>query len=318
MNAYYFGTGRRSLRAFTLIELLVVIAIIAILIGLLLPAVQKVRDAANRMKCANNLRQIGLACHNYHDVNGSLPPAYQKGPVPQAGGNPTAMGCWVHLLPYLEQENVSRQFNWDYAWLDPQNLPVVTQHLKVLQCPSAKADRFGAGITPDRGRGACTDYAATLEVGAPLVDRDPPLIDWLGSYDEYRYAGALGPRYHATALSEITDGLSTTILITEDAGRPDRWQAGRLVPDVFTPGGAWASGPNFITMRGSTRDGSAQPGPCAVNCSNNQEIYGFHPGGVNVLLADGSVHFVKQTIDIRIMARLITRAGGEVLSASDY
>ena len=151
MNARYLGSGQRPRRAFTLIELLVVIAIIAVLIGLLLPAVQKVREAANRIKCGNNLHEIGLACHNYHDVNGSFPPGYQMGPVPQAGGKPTAMGCWVYLLPSLEQDNVSRRFNWDFAWLDPENLAVVTQQLKVLQCPSAKADRFGAGITPDRG-----------------------------------------------------------------------------------------------------------------------------------------------------------------------
>jgi prepilin-type N-terminal cleavage/methylation domain-containing protein/prepilin-type processing-associated H-X9-DG protein len=315
MNACHLRSGDRR-RAFTLIELLVVVTIIAILIGLLLPAIQKVRAAAHRMKCANHLKQAALACHNYESVCGTFPRAYQVGPVPRAGGLPSAMGLWIHLLPYLEQENVIRDFNWDYAWLEPENEAIVTQHLRVLQCPAAKADRFGTGLY--RGRGSCTDYAPTLEVGAALVAWDPPLIDRLGPYDPDRYAGALGPKHHNTFPAEITDGLSNTVMIAEDAGRPDRWQAGRPVPDVVAPGGPWASGPNFIAMRGSSPDGSAEPGPCAVNCSNNQEIYGFHPGGTNAAFADGSVRFVKQTISIKVMARLVTRAGGEVVSDADY
>jgi prepilin-type processing-associated H-X9-DG protein len=121
-----------------------------------------------------------------------------------------------------------------------------------------------------------------------------------------------------TRLSEVTDGASNTILITEDAGRPRRWQAGRQVPGLSVGGGAWSSSGNRIIVRGSTRDGAMRPGPCAINCTNDHEVYSFHSGGANAVFADGSVHFLKATMDIRIFARLVTRAGGEVVSVSDY
>src|SRR5262249_40994052 len=119
-------------------------------------------------------------------------------------------------------------------------------------------------------------------------------------------------------LADIVDGTSQTILIAEAAGRPKRWQAGRYVPGRFSAGGPWACGVNRIEVWGSTPNGAGHPGPCAINCSNDQEVYSFHPGGANILFADGSVHFLQATIDIRVFARLITRAGGEVVSAADY
>jgi prepilin-type processing-associated H-X9-DG protein len=119
-------------------------------------------------------------------------------------------------------------------------------------------------------------------------------------------------------LTDIVDGTSQTILVAETAGRPKRWQVGRYVPGLFSVGCPWASGVNRIELWGSTPNGAGHPGPCAINCSNDQEVYSFHPGGANILFADGSVHFLQATIDIRVFARLITRAGGEVVSAADY
>jgi prepilin-type N-terminal cleavage/methylation domain-containing protein/prepilin-type processing-associated H-X9-DG protein len=297
--------------AFTLIELLVAIAIIAVLIGLLLPAVQTVREAANRIACTSNLKNHGLALHQFENTRGRFPPGLVSGPYPPAGvTTSTGHGFWVFLLPYLEQPALARQYRWDQWWYDPPNQPVVTTQLTILQCPSAEPNRIGGGLADQRDKGAATDYAPTLEVNASLAAAG--LIDPVGNYQ-----GVLDRNFMSRP-ADITDGLSQTSMITECAGRPQCWQAGRYVPDLYSSGGAWAAGPNRINLSGAMPDGSSRNGPCAINCINNQEVYSFHPGGANVLFADGSVHFLRAGMDIRILARLITRAGEEVVSPGDY
>jgi len=113
-------------------------------------------------------------------------------------------------------------------------------------------------------------------------------------------------------LADFTDGTAQTILVTEDAGRPRLWRAGRRFqgPVDGCPWSGWANG---ITLMGSTSDGTNRPGGCALNCTNDHEVYSFHAGGANALFADGSVHFLPAGMDIRILARLMTRAGGEVV-----
>src|SRR5262249_55802367 len=129
---------RRTRRAYTLIELLVVIVIIGILIALLLPAVQKVREAANRMACTNNLKNCGLALHNFERANGRFPPGAVIGPYLPAGVTAKAShGCWPFLLPYLEQQALYQQYNWNLNSNNSANQPVVKTQLKILQCPSA-------------------------------------------------------------------------------------------------------------------------------------------------------------------------------------
>jgi prepilin-type N-terminal cleavage/methylation domain-containing protein/prepilin-type processing-associated H-X9-DG protein len=302
--------GKR--RGYTLMELLVVIAIIAVLIGLLLPAVQKVREAANRIQCANNLKQLGLALHSFHDTHHKFPPGTVQGPFPEAGvTQPVNHGWGPFLLPYIEQPALAGRYRWDRPQYDPENQPVASVPLKVFQCPSAEPDRF---MTHDKfsygGKGACTDYAPFTEVHLALVNLG--LVDPAGNYQ------GVMPVNHMTRLGEITDGTSTTILLTEDAGRPRLWQAGRPGPDNAVVGCPWTGGANPIVMQGSSPDGAMSPGLCAMNCSNDREVYSFHPGGANAVFADGSLHFLKADMSIRILARLVTRAGGEVVSASDY
>jgi len=310
-------------RGFTLIELLVSIAIIAVLIGLLLPAVQNVREAARRMSCANNLKQLGLAVHHYHGVHGSFPPG-AMGPL-----NPSFPqylqrkhhGLGAFLLSYLEQPALARQYNWNDSWFDPPNQPVVNTQLPIWQCPSAQAnriqDRLLLTIAPPPeagfdGTAACGDYAGmgTIDSGLALTGLiDPPG----GPRDERGHYEGVFPINAARRIADVPDGTSHTILIGECAGRPQLWRRGRQVPDLWLSGGPWASR-NLLWGRGASPDGSSFFGPCAINCTNNREVYSFHPGGANAAFADGSVRFLSADIGIRVFARLVTRAGGEVVS----
>ena len=305
---------RRS--ALTLIELLVVLAIIAVLIGLLLPAVQKVREAAARIQCANNLKQIGLACHQHHDTYDVFPPGWVQAPftLPQGKVIEGGAGTFTCLLPYLEQEALARQYRWDKRAQGPENQPVATTQLKVMQCPSAAPDRWVTAVEDPNnysygGKGACGDYGGVKEIDTRLVDMG--LVDRAADY-----RGVLTQNY-LTRLADITDGSSQTILVTEDAGRPTLWRAGRPVAGIYPVYPAWVGG-TFTMGQGSSYDGATKPGPCAINCTNDQEVYSFHPGGANAVFADGSVHFLKASIDIRVFAALVTRAGGEVVSAVDW
>jgi len=298
--------------AYTLIELLVIIAIIAVLIGLLLPAVQKVREAANRISCSNKLKQIGLALHHHHDTHGVFPPGWAQSPftVPQGKIVQGGHGTFAFLLPYLEQEALARKYHWDKRAQGPENQEVATTQMKALQCPSAEPDRWTTAVEDPGnyaygGRGACGDYAGIKEIDTRLAELG--LINW-----PTNNRGVLTFNY-LTRIADIKDGTAQTILVAECAGRPQLWRAGRPVPETYVTGGVWVGG-TLLFGQGSTPDGATKPGPCAINCTNDREVYSFHPGGANAVFADGSVHFLGASMDIRVLGGLVTRAGEEVVT----
>lgn len=303
---------RPPARTFTLIEVLAVLTVIALLIGLLLPAVQQAREAARRAGCVSNLKQAGLALHQFEGANGRFPPGSVLGPFPPGGVETSAThGVWPFLLPYLEQPALFNRYNWGADFSAPANHTSVGTQLGVLQCPSAGANRVVSadhdrGAFTGGGEGACTDYGPVARVN--------PLLGQLGLVDPANTQGVLATNVMCR-VADIPDGTSGTLLVAEDAGRPAVWRAGLLFPDAFAPGGPWASSANPVVIWGARDDGKSLLGACAINCSNNQQPYSFHPGGANFLFADGSVHFLKEGLGVRAVVCLATRAGAEVTSA---
>jgi prepilin-type N-terminal cleavage/methylation domain-containing protein/prepilin-type processing-associated H-X9-DG protein len=337
--------SRRNRSGFTLIELLVVIAIIAVLIGLLLPAVQKVREAGARLECLNNLRQVGLAMQNYHSSFKAFPPAYTFNTV---GTTTVYLHSWPSfLLQYIDQDNVYLQYHtsvpWNYTGTSAtdtlQNRVAVETPLKVFNCSNTPgyprfdtvyAQKAPAGIygnqMPFQSGPATGDYAAPLGFSALIQTAT------LGQAVNVNTAKGVLEAGRNVKITEIKDGASNTILLVEAAGKPNWYAKGDVDvtpsnPLTYNNNGGWADpqGQNFILV-GAKEDGSittdnAQatvPYPCGVGCSNRSNVYGFHAGGANVIYADGSGHFLPNNIDLGTLAKLIGRADRLVVNAGDF
>jgi prepilin-type N-terminal cleavage/methylation domain-containing protein/prepilin-type processing-associated H-X9-DG protein len=327
----------RGTRAFTLIELLVVIAIIAVLIGLLLPAVQKVREAAARMKCSNTLKQLGLAMHNYHDVNGKFPPGYAFNYFSKGEEN-----FWtMYVLPFIEQGNIKFDYSWGIYGSGTSNDQgtqwgaingvSVTQVVPLLLCPS---DNNGLSLSPPGYFGTPgnlsmwrSNYACTFSADGLLYE-PTAVIPWATCHRTSRnpsLASGLRALFNwniQRGIKDVTDGTSNTAMLSEQLVGPSTtydfrgWWSNdwggayshRLAPNS-------ASGDKIPNYKEYCVSGVNMPCTYTGACWSDvtAAARSNHTGGVNSAFADGSVHFITNSIDQNTWIALGSINGGEVL-----
>jgi prepilin-type N-terminal cleavage/methylation domain-containing protein len=311
---------------FTLVELLVVMAIIGILIGLLLPAVQSVRDAARRATCQSNLRQIGIAILNFESTYSYLPSATYGRPYEYIPNGRRPLGdiiasTFSDILPFTEQTAMADLYRWDQDWFALENQPAVNGIVPIYRCPASPADLIRTGI----GSGgvyqpnltaATGDYSSVYSWGFPLaIPASPPSHDIWGM-------SALSPALESGGfaqpqLTQTTDGTSQTLTVVEQADQGRRWIKGRLVDEDPPNGRAWGpwSGESCTWLLSYVADGSTwNPtglGPHNININNSQGIYAFHSAGANASLLDGSVHFLIEAVDPVVLYSMVTRSRGD-------
>lgn len=325
-------------KAFSLVELLVTISIIGILVGLLLPAVQAAREAARRMSCSSNARQLGLALHNYESAYKRLPPSRIS------LINPIFQQSWpAMILPMIEQGPAFTQYNFNKPWFDVSNDPITTTQIPIMICPSAVSPRtlpatnFYSSITgntrTDTPIWGYSDYGSINAVrNAAFVAAGLPSI----GMREVWGAMARGPE--GIKLAAITDGLSNTFVIGEAAGRPTVFISGKSIPNPrigniafgtrhTTDGWGWADINNGISIDGANANGLQNStsttgattivGSCFLNCTNDSELYSFHGSGGHFVMGDGSVQYISQNISGPAFIALCTRDFGDIATIDE-
>jgi prepilin-type N-terminal cleavage/methylation domain-containing protein len=318
--------------AFTLIELLVVIAIIGLLIALLLPAVQAAREAARRIQCTNNLKQIGLALHGYLGVWQSFPPAYLARPVTGLELGP-GWAWGTLILPYLEERTLYDSANFDFSYGNPDitdaagliglfaNATARRVGISVFLCPSGGGGEGPLDLGP--GSGSVDGTAGQYIASAGWIDSSRSPIQGTGVF----YPNS------RVSVADIADGTGGTLMIGERSRNlADATWSGvfgsRTVPGPLCTKKGWPvqscvgmmfllmgrSGPLSDIVSGSIPGGNTPNAPG----SGADGFASKHPGGCQFLLGDGSVQFIKETVDPHVFQALATRAGGEVLGTDQY
>lgn len=327
---------RSTPRGFTLIELLVVIAIVAVLLALLLPAVQNAREAARRTQCKNNLKQLGLAFHNYHDQHQTLPPA-QIGFVGVSSSTPYPSSMWgtmllAHVDPVLAKKfdsrvppiNEATTLGFPAAAV-ASNLEVIRTRLSVHMCPSVPS---GTEVVQMSCPGYYMRVPSLATVSFTFARGDYQASSGVsGSISSYFNAKPQdGAMFSAHRLADFRDGTSQTFLLGEQVGTPIYYAHNKVAPystpylgpgSVFhNPTGGWAWRPgNFPEgVDPASQTWTPALGICAINCTNAEFIgyYSFHTGGAHFLMADGAVKFINETIATKTFVALVTRANRDL------
>jgi prepilin-type N-terminal cleavage/methylation domain-containing protein/prepilin-type processing-associated H-X9-DG protein len=387
-SGFCFNNGKESMikrKAFTLIELLVVIAIIAVLMGLLLPAVQSAREAARRASCSNNLKQLGLAIHNFESTYGHFPRSGEHPVI--IPGDPVQYksqdyhSLFTLALQYMEQGNVYNQFNLVDRYNLDSNSTASSVAISIFLCPTnpLSGDRLGGAGRDNKGYG-CSDYAVCPYVELDTLGRpkgDPNYNSngtgklslaalTSGPYPARLYTkmsitgsqtyvdskkvvhldpakGLIDSQLAGSTVASVSDGLSNSLGIYEDTGRsPKMWEdkgqnlaaasGGYLDPVTGEARCHWRwaepdSASGVSKLINNNRNGgfvfgrAATSGECPWNahdCAMNNEIFSFHSGGANTLMMDGSVRFLKESMNGSVLRALITKSEGEVISSENY
>jgi prepilin-type N-terminal cleavage/methylation domain-containing protein/prepilin-type processing-associated H-X9-DG protein len=319
-------------RAFTLIELLVVIAIIAVLIALLLPAVQAAREAARRIQCTNNLKQIGIALHNYHIATNAFPPGYLSLMDPVTFDNDGPSWGWLSFsLNQMEQLPVYNSINFVLGIEFPANQTARLTTIGSFFCPSDayRQDTFRVVDSTTTGTmpGAPICVVASSNYIGSVGSGDPSsLYPWIIDADDgppgRDNGNGLLYRNHSVTIAQITDGTSQTFAAGERSQNLSRASWTGAITNAAVPlvalqaeAGLDPEGGGALVLS-HTGEGHGPNSPSGL--AHGDQYWGMHPGGANFLFADGSARFIKELIGFTIFQSLATKAGGEVLSADQF